>query len=478
MPANTPPDRDHLRVSPVPASVIWPLTSDLLDTDGGNALSGPPTNPTPAVGSSGFVCNGTDTRLSAALPEWAQDAREYLSLHVVVKPPAALDSENANWREVACGVTTTTGDTPKLELAMLKDSTYNLPVMALRTYNGSSVQVYKLNRIGWRFHFRIPELINSNTALQSLCFLDATTMLIAVKIPNVIYRVDLTTGEYTGRAESTTYNTINSIHAAPDGTVWCQCQVGGVDQRKQIDLDASFSTGEITESGSWNTGDVPTSSIAFATVGGTEYVLLSQYLTSGTPRCYIFLRSQMSGPVNQVNRAKRFKEPLGAQDLAFNPVDGRIYFSCWGSASIIGYDLATILAGPDDATPTGATTFVAPCSIPQGIDFSPVDGRAYVAAEYNISNQDRGAVWSSALSGTEENSYLFDYVGGAIEARLNGRLLQSFGQNPGVTPQKITVGASPTAVSGQTGFLSSGGTVRSLAIKNVPFTEEELQELA
>src|SRR5690606_20704671 len=100
------------------------------------------------------------------------------------------------------------------------------------------------NRCNWRFEFRTPEAI-ATPLVQSLCWLDEDTLLFAVDTgsTNILYRVDAATGEYTGRASSTTYDHINSMHVAPDGTVWCQCVVGGFDQRKQLDLVASFSSG-------------------------------------------------------------------------------------------------------------------------------------------------------------------------------------------------------------------------------------------
>lgn len=482
MAESTPPVRDRLLTTPDTAIITWPLTEDAYDTNGENLLIA--LNGNPISNGIGFIANGTNTRLSGDLPNWAISANAAISFHVVAKASGPV----VDWREVAAGVETATAgsDTPKIELAFIKDpSNSSVGVFQLRAKSTSSSVVTKyLNRSNWRFEFRTPELI-AQPLVQSLCWIDSTTLLFAVDTGsvNVLYRVDTTTGEYTGRASSTVYDHINSMHLAQDGTVWCQCVVGGFDQRKQLDLETSFSTGVITESASWNTGDVPTSSIAFATLEGIEYVLLSQFATSGTPRCYVFLKSQMAGIVNQADRVTRWRIGTAVQDLAFRPSDRKVYVSRSGGTAggvIEAYDLATILNLTDDSTPTPLTVSHAPAVWSQGIDFHPTSHRAYVGSEglYNVGDGiSHSAIWSSNLTGPEDNSYLIDYLGSSMQVRLNGRLMHDFSHTAASTPNKISVGAHPSATSGQTGFLTSG-TVRGVAIKSVPFTEAELLEIA
>lgn len=469
---NTPPARDQLLTPPTPARVVWPLTADGLDTGGGNALT--PLTGNPISTGVGFVGNGIDAKLVGDLPAWAQSATAPLAFHVRAKVGTGVD-----WREVIATVSTAPGgqDTPKLELAAVGN------VVQVRAKSTAGAVVTKnLCRTNWRFEFRAPEQI-AQTLVQSLCWLDDTTLIFAVDCgtTNVLYRVDTTTGEYTGRASSTTYDHINSMHADPDGGVWCQCQIGGLDEVVQLDLATSFSTGAITESGRWNTGDVPVSSIAFATLAGNEYVLLSQYASSGTPRIYVFLRSQMAGTVNMVDRVKRFRPGLRVQDLAFRPSDGRIYVTRSGTGdSVDSLDLAAALAGADDASPT-LTSAQSPSVFPQGIDFNPSDSRAWVGTEGWASVGDGigySALWSSALAGPEENAFLIDFTGSSIEVRMNGRLQQTFTHAASANvPTKLAVGAHPAATSGQTGFLTSG-TVRAVALSSAPFTQSQLDALA
>lgn len=432
----------------------------------------PPESETVVSTTSPFTANGYDAKLVFDLPAWAQSASAPLAFHARATVGTGID-----WREVIANVSTAANDTPKLELAVVGNATQ------LRAKgSAASVVTKSLCRTNWRFEFRAPEQI-AQALVQSLCWLDSTTLLFAVDTGsvNVLYRVNATTGEYTGRASSTTYDHINSMHVDPDGNVWCQCQISGLDEVVQLDLATSFSTGAITEAARWNTGDVPVSSIAFATLGGFEYVLLSQYASSGTPRIYVFLRSQMSGTVNMVDRVKCFRVGLRVQDLCFRPSDGRVYVTRSASGdSVDSYDLSALLLVADDSSPTPVSA-QSPSVYPQGIDFCPADGRCWVGTEGWASVGDGiaySALWSSALSGPEENAYLVDFTGTTIEVRLNGRLQHSFAHAAATTvPVKASVGAAPPATPGQTGYLTSG-TVRSVAISSVPFTQAQLDALA
>ncbi len=478
MAESTPPTRDQLLTPAAPFTIAWPLTADGLDTDGGNALA--PLAANPIASGVGFVANGYDTKLAGDLPVEAQSATAPLAMHVIASAPGPA----ADWREVVCAVTTTTVDLPKIEIAVVDDpSNSGVGAFQLRTKPASTIVTKYLNRCNWRFEFRAPEQI-AQTLVQSLCWLDEDELLFAVDCgtTNVLYRVDATTGEYTGRASSTTYDHINSMHVAPDGSVWCQCQVSGLDEVIQLDLAASFSTGAITEASRWDTGDVPVSSIAFATLGSVEYVLLSQHATSGTPRVYVFQRSQMSGVVNQVDRVTRWRCGYSVQDLAFRPSDGKVYVSrsaSAGGATIDSFDLAALLLAADDTTPTPTVASHAPTRWPQGIDFQPAADRAWVGSEgfQNVGDGiSHSALWSSALVGPETNAYLVDYTGGSLQVRLNGRLMWESAHVVANAPQKVSVGASPSSTAGLTGFLTAG-TVRALAIKSTPFTQTELDDL-
>lgn len=479
----TPPVRDYPLGSEPPEKTVWPLISDALDTDGTNALTGI-TVPPGGISGSGFAGNGFNARAAGNLPAWAAVANGKLSFHAVAR--AATKPAVAAWREVAASVTTTTGDTPKLELCVMDDQSADpRGAFAIRAHS-TSIQKRQLNRTGWRFEFRAPEMFGPGTpAPQALCWLDATTLLLVATNANtsVLVRWDVTTGEYTGRASSATFAHINSMHLAPDGSVWICTTTAAGDKRKRLDLATSFSTGTITADSDWNTGDVPTSSLAFATLGGVEYALLSAYSTAGgTVYCYVFLRSQMSGTVNQVDRVKRFVCGPRVQDLVQRASDGLLYISrSVTPGTIEAFDLAAILAGADGATPTPVATHPSPTAMTEGVDFHTVTDRLWCCTEGVASATDQWshcAVWSTAMTGTgEENSYLFDYIGGELQVRINGRLMWQFSHTCSVAPAKVAVCAAPSSTAGQSGFLQTGGFVRSVAISSVPFTVAELNNL-
>lgn len=471
--------------SVVPESRTYLLTSDALDDTGGNALAGI-TTPPGAMSAAGFAGNGYNARCAGDLPAWAATAAGKVSFHAIaraVSPPAV-----SAWREVVASITTATVDTPKLELAVIDDpgAGHSYGCFALRAYSGS-VQTKALNRVGWRFEFRSPEPIASGTpAVQALCWLDADTLLFVSTraTTSVLYRWDVPSQTYTGRASSTTLTHINSLHLAPNGEVWLCTTTAAGDKRKRLDLAASFSTGTITTDADWNTGDVPTSSLGFATIGGTDYALLTAHALSGTTYCYVFLLSQMAGTVNQGDRVKRFSAGLGLQDLVQRASDGYLYLSrATSPGRVEAYDLATFLAsGTDGATLTPISTYTAPTIMTEGIDFHPTTDRLWCGTEGISSAADSWphcSVWSSALGAVgEENAYLIDYVGGEVQVRLNGRLMWQFAHTPTIAPAKLAVCASPSATAGQSGFLQTGGYVRSVAISSVPFTAAELAALA
>lgn len=485
MPESTPPVRDVLLGSELPESLTYPLTADVLDADGGNALTGI-TTPPGAVSAAGFAGNGYNARAAGTLPAWAAVANAKISFHAIaraVSPPAV-----SAWREVVASVTTTTGDTPKFELCVADDQAgHTHGVFALRAYSGS-VQRKDLNRTGWRFEFRSPEPVALGTpAPQALCWLDADTLLMVATrgSTSVLYRWDVPSQQYTGRASSTTLTHINSLHVVPSGgEVWLCTTTAAGDKRKRLDLSASFSTGSITTDADWTTGDVPTSSLSFATVGGVEYALLTAFDMTGTSYCYVFLRSQMSGTVNQVDRVIRFVIGLRVQDLVQRASDGLLYVSrALSPGKVDAYDLGAILAGADGATPAPVSSYPSPTILSEGLDFHPTTDRLWCCTEGILSASDQWshcAVWSSALGAVgEDNSYLVDYVGGEVQVRLNGRLMHQFTHTPSASaaPAKLAVCAAPSSTAGQSGFLQTGGYVRSVAISSLPFTSDEFAAL-
>ncbi len=481
------PDRDVLQAgSPSANTIIWPLTYDEQDSNGYNNLTrlgqGPHITP------DGMRCDSYSSVYShTTMPTWQDAAAETVSFHVaastgILHIPAAT--------KVVAGLCTT--GNPKIEIAVVDDlvmASGAQTQFVCRT-TATTVGTLRLNRSQWRFEFRYPELLNGNIpAAQSVCWQDSDTLLISAHendTTSVIYRIDTTTGNYTGRATSTTLNHFNSMHMDQDGEIWGKCSGGIV----RLDLATSFVTGEITIFETWSTGDVPISSICFATISATEYVLLGDYDESGTPRVHVFLRSQMAGAVNAVNRVKRFQLGLRCQDMVVRAADGLLYVSRnirTGDGAphgwIQSYNLAAAIAGSDDAVLTAVASYPHAGEYAEGIDFHPVTGRVWVNTEGLSAPSDQlawSAVWTCSIPQVpEETSYLVDYDAGtdALTVRLNGRLMWEATRDLTVAPTKVVIGGNATAeIYG--GSICSGDTlIRAVGMKDGPFTQAEFEDM-
>lgn len=484
----TPPARDQYRTQPDAALRIYPLTYDELDQNNANALTrlggGPHITP------EGFRANGYDSRYALAL---SSAAGAPASLRATVR----LEGQPSSSRDFIVGLVPTSLDQPKLELSAVADAALSsLAQLVLRYYAGGSVQTQRLNRPGWRFEFRFPELVNGGLpSPQGLAFLDEDTLLLAchqADAVTVLYRVDLTTGEYSGRAKSTEFIHLNSMHLRANGEVWANAYVASLGQNRMIRLDlaTSFATGALTVDATWElTGLTP--SICFVELDGTEYVLCQEYGTSGTAWLYVFLASQMGGAVGASDRFKRFDLGLRVQDVAIREADGLLYASRnseQGSAFSYGwvqsYDIASAIASSAD----GATLSpVALCphatKLGEGLGFRPSDGRLWSSTEGHLTVGDSWghcAVWSSQIPQVpEENTYLFDsHASGLLEVRINGRLMHSLtGVVPATAATRLSIGGPPSASAGLTAGFMPAGTVRGVAQKDGLFTLAELAAL-
>ncbi len=482
------PDRDVLSAgSPSANTIIWPLTFDEQDSNGFNTLTRLGTGP--HITPDGVLCNSYSSVYSlTTMPTWQDAAAETVSFHAVAST-GILHTPAVNPKIVA-GLCTT--GNPKIEIAIQDDivAVSGTQTQFVCRTTATTVGTLRLNRSQWRFEFRYPELLNGNIpAAQSVCWQDSDTLLISAHendTTTVIYRVDAATGNYTGRATSTTLNHFNSMHLDQDGRVWGKCS-GGV---LRLDLATSFVTGEITSFETWDTGDVPVSSICFATVSATEYVLLGQYAESGTPRVHVFLRSQMAGTVNVVDRVKRFQLGLRCQDMVVRAADGLLYASRnirTGDGSPTGwiqsYNLAAAIAGSDDAVLTAVASYPHAGEYVEGIDFHPVTGRVWANTEGLSAPSDQlswSAVWTCSIPQVpEETSYLVDYASStdALTVRLNGRLMWEATRDLTVAPTKLVIGGNVTVETYNSNVCSGDTLIRAVAMKDGPFTQAEFDDM-
>lgn len=490
MPENTPPSRDYpVGLAPQVNANTWPLTSDNLDQLGGNALV-PLMAPNPIVYGVGFVAsdnhNASVAKLLADPPEWLKPAASPMSAFVKVrKTYKAL-----YWSEVLFSLTHAASDRPKLELCAIPDPSNSVnTVYAVRTWGGTNpATINYLGRFEWRFEFRAPELLNNqHPAPQGLCFLDANTLLFSCDEngtdATVLYRVDLTTGEYTGRAKSTVLKNLNSLALDPDGNVWASSWLGaGQPRRSRLDLEASFATGTITEAYVWDVTSSGSGSLAFATVGGVEYVILTEFAHASTPSAWVFLRSKMSAPATDADRVLRFVVGANLQGFAQRPSDGLLYASR-SLDKIDTYDLAAILtAGIDATTPTPVTVRCGPAQRCEGLDFRPGDGRLWCGTEARTSARrdswSHCAIWSTDLDSPGEwNSFLVDFADGFYQVRCNGRLMTKFAFTPTIPVEKLVLGASASTTFAAKARVLAFCTVKALAFSDVSFSAAQLASL-
>lgn len=490
MPESTPPVRDYPIGHAPQSKVEWPLTLDSTDTNGGNALV--PLNGNPIVQGVGFVGDGLYTKLmNASPPDWLVPAGEPLSAFVKVRKTW----EAIYGSEIVFSLAHATLDRPKLELAVHDDPT-NLgqAQYVLRMWNGAAgtpAPLY-LGRASWRFEFRMPELLRDMlTVPQGLCFLDADTLLFTADeggtSSTILYRVDLVTGEYTGRARSNTLLNCNCIATDQSGDVWgVAWPTSGPVRIFKIDLATSFATGVITEASNWVvTGDaIGPASIAFVTVAGVEYVLLTEFGHTAAPRSFVFLRSKMTAPADAVaDRVLKFVVGYNLQGFAQRPSDGMLYAS--RSLDVIDrYDIAAIIfAGVDNTTPAPVTVHAAPAQRCEGLAFHPGTGRLWIGTQARQINATRDtwshcALWSCDVDAVGEwNSFMFDYADGVCYIRCNGRLmLRHVATSVGVT-ERIVVGAAVGSNMTTRLRVLYLGTVNALAFSNTPFTAAQLAAL-
>ncbi len=501
------PARDVLQVPTGPNTnqIVWPLTYDEEDVSGYSHLTRTLGS---AITASGFYGNGVDSRLlfgTDLMPTWQDAANESFSLFARVTPGI--------WSGAAIEALLSLGangsDQPKIELCKLADSS-NAAVgqLALRIFNGS-IQTIRMQRLGWRFEFRVPETLGAVLPFsQALMFLDNTTLLVAGHwndIQTWLYRFDLTTGECTGKATTTEFQHIGGLGKYTDGSgthVWACYNFNF--ESIELDLPRSFLCGEIHIKARWSHPPLQANAgISFLTTGGQDYVLLSQFANDGVTQVFVwvFLRSQMSAPVDPFligagGRVARYDIGQTIQSTTVRTSDNRLYAtrnraqgvapgSGWGN--IQSYDLATAIAaapGNDSTILSPILTVDTPSQFPEGIDFRPSDNRCWMNTEGLAAAGDlrewSGAIWSGDLSSAAvPTEILVDFNGATntYEVRQEGRLFGSFALTPSTAPNRLSIGANPNAAAGwNTGF-AFDTLIRAVALKDRAFTAAEITSL-
>ncbi|MDF3841113.1 phage tail protein [Pseudomonas citronellolis] len=472
----------------VPADVnqiIFPLTYDEVSKEG--LVSWDRQGNAPHVTPKGFEGDGYEARYkSTGLPGWMVISGMPLTLHatVQVNQPRSLSSRDS---VVFIGANTAAA-APTLELAVVADPFTAAKCMLAVRATTSSAQQMVLGRPSWRYQFRFPELaVGANQVRpQALLFLDSDTLVITghfadtecraykVRLSDKVVLAQFTFGTTTNRH-------VSALAKRANGDVWAADYDSG--KLLQLDLEASFSSGTAVILASYDTSVlVKVSGVNFVTVSGTEYALVSEYATSGTPYLYVIPASLLgAGTFAITNRYKRFN--IGLRVQGHDMSGGKLWVSRnvpQGGSSAYGafqrYNILTAISSSGDgATLTAEVEYEAPSSMPEDVAFHPTTGEAWTGTEGASSGGDLEGflgLWSSPLDGKAlANHYTLEYDGSAqVTIKINNQVFAVAGWALGQVPQAVSIGGLPLASKG---FLQgySFAYVRNLVIQNAPMDQ-------
>lgn len=443
----------------------------------------------PHVTPSGFEGDGYEARLkSTTIPTWMSGATTRVALQASVKINPVRLKTSAGDTVLHMGADAAgASPTPKLALKVLADAQDATKVhLALQGWT-TALQTLPLARPEWKYQFRLPVLeVGGNKGKpQALYFIDANTIVVTAHYEDTeskAFKVNINTGELLGQFTFATHVHIASFAKTSGGAIWALDYVGK--RALEIDLDASFTAGTVQITKNVNlTNFVGPSSLEFITVSGTEYALMGEYATTGTPYLYVYpLSAWTDGSTPTVaGRYKRFN--IGQRNQGTAIKDGHLYVSKNRNSSssvLYGYierynNIATIISGTaDGATVTFNTLHSTPSKYPEDLKFHPTTGELWTGAEGWDSPGDLDgwlSFWSSPLTGAAvENHYSFWYDGsGSLSVKINGRDFQTLAWSLNQAVATVSVGGPPQASAGmQTGFFNG-------YIRNIRFQNAEIQ---
>lgn len=479
--------------------LIYPLTYDEEDKDGGNALTR--LGPGPAITPAGFEADGFTSRLrNTSLPPWLASATAKVSLSVHVRGWAS--SKNVT-RDVivSLGNNDATGN-PKAEIALFTDEASGDATIGFRTTAGSVITRF-FGKTNWRYGVAWPAAFRTSgvhtVRPQGLLFLDTDTLLISGHYADTesrVYKIDLSDGTVIGTFTfgTSTYRHVAAWAMRGNGEVWCVDYETGF--ALEIDIDASFASGTAVIKTAWNLsamGNPTLTGIEFITVSGIEYVLIAQYKPNATGTVYLYVipttEIANGATFNLANRFKRFVLSRQCQGMALRPADNLLYMahnadSALNNSPVYVIDIVTqILSTPDGGNLVEVRRHQGPSEYPEDIKFHPATGEAWIGTEGRsavIDNLSYLAYWRSPLTDNlpVERHIRVEYNGAGLWTFYSdGRLFGTLAATPSVTPAALSIGAPPQASAGWTNGFSLA-TIRSLALKDGPFNNAELAALS
>lgn len=445
----------------------------------------------PRITPRGLIGDGYQSRLiaTAGLPAYATSSSGPLYLRATISP---YDGARNATRDLVVGLVVNDATAnPRLAFSIVDDPTAsNVPMVACRAFTGST-QSQRLYRPDWRFGYTYTQKTSGafEARPRGVLVMDGAVVTTAhyEGTASRCHRADPTNGEQRGVfAFAPGHTHVASIALRPsDSSVWFADFT--TDAVFSVDLEASFAAQSVSATATVDfsaIGDVK--GIEWAEVYETEYFLLAQYLTAGTPYLYVFESADIVNGAAPVagDRFRRLTLPSHVQGIAYN--NGVLYIARSTSGGLIhAIDLESFLAiGADgDAYTTYelSQTWRTPTLLVGDLAFDGA-GSCWATTEGESAAGDDDAflaVWASPLTpitgdpvGNVCSAY---YNTGSVEIRLNDKLFTTHAWTPTPTPGAIAVGGPPQASAGQTnGFFV--GSVRDVIIQGSNYNPGDYED--
>lgn len=253
---------------------------------------------------------------------------------------------------------------------------------------------------GWTKRFDFPALTYSGYAArpQGIIALSNDELVVTAHFGDQYsraYKVS-TSGTVLGQfGFPAPYKHVAAIARSADGRYWVSEYLTGT--LLEVDLDASFTSGTAVIRGVRTVGWASTCcAIDWATVSDKEYLLLSEYRTTGAPITTV-VHHESGRRLTITQRAQGIVYKDGLLYIVSNRLTGEA--SGLGRVQVIDFDTFIELGAQDGIwTDYLVDDFLAPSNYPEDLAFTP-DGTLWTMTEGNTSVGTAGwlAVWSKTL---------------------------------------------------------------------------------
>lgn len=466
-------------------AIIVPLTYDEVD-EAVSPLTWTRLGDGPRITAAGMLGDGYQARLrcNAGLPAYATSSSGPLYLRATISPFAGAKNATRDVVVAICVDDATAN--PRLAFAVVDDPTAsNEPMVACRSFTGST-QSQRLCRKDWHFAFAYPEkAVGSDAAFpQSVCHFD-DAVFVGAHYNNAFCRVhkcDPLSGELLGFFQmgvADTHMGGMSVRAS-DGTFWVN-----ESNIYRVDVDASLLAQSMVATLTYAVDGAPNlGSTQWVEVEGVEYLLITEWATSGTPYLYLLAASEVvdGGAFTVGDEIKKLVLPLQVQGVAYR--DGLLYMGCSNTPSgglIRVMDFDTWVADGTDgeswSTYDTGVSYIPPTEQLEDLDFDE-SGNLWTVTEGESSAGDDAAflaAWYSPLTGPVSNTYSAYYNGaGTVTIRINDKVFATKSWTPTPTPGAISIGGPPQASAGtNNGFFV--GTVRDVIVQGSDYNPEDFE---